>query len=138
MSDHTFYLAGCIITNRSGEILMLHRNSEHRSQWELPGGRVEPSEDTRAAVARELSNHLGLEVEVRHLLGEKHTTDEGRTIHYSWFATHIIAGEPKLKQTDVYDMHKYMSVEELQSLHHELSPNARSLVDAIRRGDIQL
>jgi 8-oxo-dGTP diphosphatase len=32
--------------------------------WELPGGKVEPDEDPRAALARELHEELGVEVDV--------------------------------------------------------------------------
>jgi 8-oxo-dGTP diphosphatase len=38
--------------------------------WEFPGGKVEPGEDERAAVARECFEELGVHVAVGDLLGE--------------------------------------------------------------------
>lgn len=33
-------LAGALIINKEG-LLLMHRNTENRAQWELPGGKVE-------------------------------------------------------------------------------------------------
>jgi 8-oxo-dGTP pyrophosphatase MutT (NUDIX family) len=56
-----------VVTGEAGVLLVLRR--ELRG-WELPGGRVEPGEDERAALARELREEAGLEVAVEDLVGE--------------------------------------------------------------------
>jgi len=38
-------LAGCVIENNEGKILLLHRNTPERQQWETPGGKIEPNEE---------------------------------------------------------------------------------------------
>jgi 8-oxo-dGTP pyrophosphatase MutT (NUDIX family) len=58
-----------VVTGEAGVLLVLRR--ELRG-WELPGGRAEPGEEERAALARELREETGLEVEVAGLVGEYH------------------------------------------------------------------
>lgn len=136
--DTTFYLAGCIITDTTGKILMLHRNTDKRVQWEIPGGKIEPGEDARATAARELKEELGIEVEVRHQLGEKHFEDEGRIMHYTWFAANIVDGQPTIMEPQVHDQIAYYSVDELKAMHHLVSANTRNFLDAVTRGDIRI
>jgi 8-oxo-dGTP pyrophosphatase MutT (NUDIX family) len=50
---------------RGGQVVLL-RNE--RDEWELPGGKLEPSEDPRECLAREIAEELSLEVEVGPLL----------------------------------------------------------------------
>ena len=49
---------------------LLHRRplgKQHGGLWEYPGGKVEPGEDTRSALARELAEELGIAVLPSHL-----------------------------------------------------------------------
>jgi 8-oxo-dGTP pyrophosphatase MutT (NUDIX family) len=50
---------------RDGRVVLL-RNE--RDEWELPGGKLEPSEDPRDCLAREIAEELALEIEVRRML----------------------------------------------------------------------
>lgn len=49
-----------------GELLAARRISpaEHAGKYELPGGKVEEGEDPRAALAREIAEELGVEIEI--------------------------------------------------------------------------
>ena len=51
------------VIERDGRILIGQRKpgGRHALQWEFPGGKVEPGEDARAALARELREELGVE-----------------------------------------------------------------------------
>ena len=52
-------------------LLVVRRaNEPGRGLWSIPGGRVEPGEDDPAAVAREVAEETGLDVEVGALVGE--------------------------------------------------------------------
>ncbi|MDJ0871390.1 MAG: Nudix family hydrolase [Gammaproteobacteria bacterium] len=56
------HVAAAVIVNRAGEVL-LARRPEHVHQgglWEFPGGKLEPAEDSRSGLARELEEELGI------------------------------------------------------------------------------
>ena len=61
----THVVAGVIIDAR-GRVLLARRTegSELAGLWEFPGGKVEPGETPEAALARELDEELGIEVDV--------------------------------------------------------------------------
>lgn len=51
------------VIERDGRILVAQRkaSAHHPLKWEFPGGKVEPGEEPRAALARELREELGIE-----------------------------------------------------------------------------
>ena len=57
------------LIGRSGEVLVARRKEqgERAGLWEFPGGKVEPGEGERAALARELREELGVRVQVGEL-----------------------------------------------------------------------
>ena len=70
MSLPPIHVAVAVIENARGEIL-LARRPEHVHQgglWEFPGGKVEPGEDIRAALDRELHEELGITAKAAHPL----------------------------------------------------------------------
>src|SRR5690606_3740097 len=61
----THVMAG-VITDARGRVLLARRapGRELAGLWEFPGGKVDPGETPDAALARELAEELGIEVEV--------------------------------------------------------------------------
>ncbi len=51
------------ILRHNGRILICRRRADqpHALKWEFPGGKVEPGESPKAALARELREELGIE-----------------------------------------------------------------------------
>ncbi len=52
------------LIQRAGEILICRRRADqsHAGKWEFPGGKAEPGESPREALARELQEELDIEV----------------------------------------------------------------------------
>jgi 8-oxo-dGTP diphosphatase len=57
------------LIERKGSVLVARRKEigERAGLWEFPGGKVEPGEGERAALARELREELGVRVQVGEL-----------------------------------------------------------------------
>lgn len=63
-----------VIKNAQGEVLFLQRAGQSRADgktnWDLPGGLVEPGEDDDAALAREVDEELHTKAAVRQEIGK--------------------------------------------------------------------
>lgn len=55
--------AGIVIEGGRVLITQRRRGSHLEGRWEFPGGKVEPGEDPRAALVRELREELGVEAD---------------------------------------------------------------------------
>ena len=64
MSDSTITEVAAAVIERPGEFLLAQRpeGKPYPGYWEFPGGKIEAGEDARAALARELTEELGIEV----------------------------------------------------------------------------
>jgi 8-oxo-dGTP diphosphatase len=63
--------------------------------WEFPGGKVEPGEEPRSALVRELREELGVEVhEAAPLISYEHEYPQRRVLLDLWVVTRY-SGEPK-------------------------------------------
>jgi 8-oxo-dGTP diphosphatase len=62
-------VAAYAVVERRGKLLLTHWRRGHLHGWTLPGGGLEPGEDPRDAVVREILEETGLEARVGKLLG---------------------------------------------------------------------
>ncbi len=96
IADHRFQLRAAAIVAHAGQVL-LHR-LEGDAFWALPGGRVEPGEEARATVVREMQEELGEQVACAGLLYvvENFFTVRGQPHHEigCYFRVHLTAGSP--------------------------------------------
>jgi len=131
-------LAGCIIFNNEGSILLLHRNTYRRQQWEIPGGRIETGEVTSSAAIREAKEEIGVEIEVIKKLGSKEFEEDGVIIEYTWFLSNISNEEPKITEPEKFDDIGYFSWDDLRNNISEISPNVVNLLNEYTAGRIDL
>jgi 8-oxo-dGTP diphosphatase len=61
----TIYVVAAALVDASGRVLLQRRapGKAMAGLWEFPGGKVEPGERAEAALARELAEELGIEVD---------------------------------------------------------------------------
>lgn len=123
-------LAGCVILDKEGKVLLIHRNTPKRIQWETPGGKIEEDEDPKRACEREAEEEIGVDIKIIKELGKKEFQEDTYTMDYIWYLSSIKFGEPQLREKDKYDDMKYFSWEELKNNYDQISPNAKNLVDA--------
>jgi 8-oxo-dGTP diphosphatase len=85
------------VIERDGKILIGQRKSSgrHPLKWEFPGGKVEPNEDPRAALARELREELGVQAQVDELLDAYQVRyGDGPLTELQFYRVTEFAGEP--------------------------------------------
>jgi 8-oxo-dGTP diphosphatase len=84
----------------AGRCLVAQRGPQMRLplQWELPGGKVEPGEDRRQALAREIEEELGLKVQVGELLGRGALPGSDGELVLDLYLAQIVGGELALTE----------------------------------------
>ena len=64
-AERIIVAVGAVIWNARGEILLVRRqHPPKQDEWSLPGGRVEFGETLRDALAREIREETGLEIDI--------------------------------------------------------------------------
>jgi 8-oxo-dGTP diphosphatase len=123
-------LAGCLIFDDNGSILLIHRNTQSRTQWELPGGKIEEGEAAKTAAIRELRKELGVEVSIKEKVGKKSFVEDGHQMAYHWFIADIKKGTPSIRE-EKFDELNYVSLKELEEGNLALSANVKNLMLAL-------
>jgi 8-oxo-dGTP pyrophosphatase MutT (NUDIX family) len=132
------HLSGVILPNEDGDILLIHRATPRRTQWEIPGGKIESDEDPAGAAAREALEELGVEVRIVRELGSASFEEDGHTIMYTWFLGDTNSTEPTIGEPDKYDGIRYWPVNELGDTSETISPNTANFVRHLNAGLVKL
>jgi mutator protein MutT len=117
------------VTDAAGRVLIAQRppGKHLAGSWEFPGGKLEPNEDRRAGLARELSEELGIAISTpRPLIRVRHTYDYGEVLIDMWVVRQY-SGEPSGREGQAL---RRVSQEELEAI--ELLPADGPIVAALR------
>lgn len=82
---------------QGGRLLITQRRAGDHcgGLWEFPGGKRHEGETFEACLRRELTEELGIEVEVGAMLEDLVHSYEERTVRLRFFTCRLVAGEPK-------------------------------------------
>jgi 8-oxo-dGTP diphosphatase len=95
--DPVVRVVAAALYDAQGRVLIAQRPAgKHMAgRWEFPGGKIEPGESERQALARELHEELGVQVQAaRPMLVLEHTYP-GRHVEISMWIVERYAGEPR-------------------------------------------
>jgi 8-oxo-dGTP diphosphatase len=101
MSTFLIVAAGVLIEH--GRVLLTKRKAGTHlaGAWEFPGGKVQPDEDPRDALARELREELGIDASVEEVLEVTFHRYEERAVLLLFFAAKRRPGSPEPRALDV-------------------------------------
>ena len=101
-----------VIRREDGRILITQRLADDTlgGYWEFPGGKVDPGEELRAALARELREELGLETEIGAEIHHIVHAYPDRDVRLFFYEVRILSGEPQ--KIEVADL-RWVTLDEI-------------------------
>lgn len=89
-------VVGAVIENERGEVLCALR-SERMSlpgYWEFPGGKIEPGEEPRETLRREIREELGCEIDVGELVADATHAYPTVQVRLRTYRARLAGGQP--------------------------------------------
>jgi 8-oxo-dGTP diphosphatase len=123
-------VVAAVIRREDARILITQRLPDDTlgGYWEFPGGKVDPGEELRAALARELREELGLETqigaEIHHII---HAYPD-RDVRLFFYEARIVSGEPQ--KIEVADL-RWVTLDEIGE--YQFPEADRPLLEQLRR-----
>jgi 8-oxo-dGTP diphosphatase len=127
-----FVAAALIVRDR--EVLIGQRRADQPmgSMWEFPGGKIEPGESAKEALARELSEELGIQAEVGPPVTRiRHHYRRGGAVDLQFFAVREFSGEIS---NQIYQQIRWVKLEELTG--YEFLAADRGLIKDLAAGKL--
>ena len=96
-------LVSAAVIVEAGRVLLSQRKSGTHlaGAWEFPGGKVEPDEDPRAALVRELAEELGVTAEVGDIVEVTFHRYPGKSVLLLFYEAKLAAGSAAPTAIDV-------------------------------------
>jgi len=119
-----------VIMDKEKVVLIKRKNQPYKNKWALPGGYVEYGESTEQAIAREVKEETGIEIEIERLVGvysDPNRDPRGHTISIVYLC------KPKCEKLEGGDDAKEAKWFPLGSLPPQLAfDHGKILSDAIK------
>src|SRR5690349_25109278 len=98
-------VAAAVLVEEGRVLLTQRKRGTHLAgAWEFPGGKVEPDEDPRAALVRELREELGIEVEVGDVVEVTFHRYPEKAVLLLFFEARRMPGSEEPRPLDVADV----------------------------------
>ena len=98
----TVLVAAAIIVERGRVLLTQRKRGSHlEGMWEFPGGKVEEGEDPKDALARELREEIGIDVDVGDIVEVTFHKYETKSVLLLFYRATRRAGSPEPRAIDV-------------------------------------
>jgi 8-oxo-dGTP diphosphatase len=123
-------VVAALIANAEGKLLICQRTALQPFPlcWEFPGGKIEPGEDLRAGLARELEEELGIKAAIGEAVTDfPYHYANGTSVHLHFFAISRYQGEisnrvfQQVQWVPASDLGKYDFLAADLKLVHDLS-----------------
>ncbi len=127
------FVAAALIV-RGGQVLIGQRRAEQPmgSLWEFPGGKIEPGESAQEALARELSEELGISAVVGAPVTRiRHNYRRGGAVDLQFFAVREFSGEI---DNQIYQQVRWVKLEDLTG--YEFLAADRGLIRDLAAGKL--
>lgn len=98
MKKELFVVAGAIV--RNNKVFSCQRGNKGKTafKWEFPGGKIDPGETPKQALARELREELSIKVKVQELITSIIDEYEDVILHIDTYKCVLMEGEPILSE----------------------------------------
>jgi len=114
-------VAAAVLIERGRVLLTQRKRGSHlEGAWEFPGGKVEPNEDPRDALAREMIEEVGVNVTVTEIVEVTFHRYEEKSVLLLFFEAARAEGSPEPRAIDVADV-RWAAADDLRD---ELFPPA--------------
>ncbi len=100
----TVLVAAAVIVEKGRVLLTQRKAGAHlEGAWEFPGGKVEPGEDPRDALRRELREEIGIEADVGEIVDVTfhRYEDADQSVLLLFFEASLAKGSPEPRAIDV-------------------------------------
>jgi 8-oxo-dGTP diphosphatase len=117
------------VIRRDGLLLITQRMPDDTlaGYWEFPGGKVDPGEDLKTALYRELLEEVGIETEIGEEIHRIVHPYPDRDVRLYFFDVRIVSGEPQ--KIEVADL-RWVDVGQL--MDYQFPEADRPLLDQLR------